>query len=95
MKGQCKVMESNEINRLAYMLLRQLHANDCKDHFNSCTITELLEEAGGALGARMTVYKKLQKLVKAGYVAKGVIDDHSDTYYIMEKGINLIEGGIK
>lgn len=85
--------ETDEINRLAYMLLRQLYANDCKDHFSGCTIAELLEEAGGAFGARMTVYKKLQKLVKAKYISKGVIDDHSDTYYIIEKGINLIEGG--
>ena len=41
----------------------------------------------------MTVYKKLQRLVKAEYIGKGIIDNHSDTYYLLEKGIKTVEGG--
>lgn len=89
MSGECN------INRLEYLILCKLYSNDCKDYFNSCTITELMEETNGALATRMTVYKKLQKLVKGGYVSKGVTDDHADTYFIMEKGVNLINGGSK
>ena len=53
----------------------------------------MLELNDGALGARMTVYKKLQKLVKEEYISKGIIDNHSDTYYLLKKGIDTIEGG--
>jgi len=37
----------------------------------------------------------LQKLVEAEYIAKGIIDNHSDTYYLLEKGIKTVEGGRK
>lgn len=52
-----------------------------------------MEDTNGALATRMTMYKKLKKLVINGYVSKGVTDDHADTYFILEKGVNLIEGG--
>lgn len=84
-----------ELNRLEYMILDTLHGGNYIDHFHSMTISEMLEENAGTLGARMTVYKKLIKLVKAGYIAKGVVDDHADTYYILEKGIKVVEGGNK
>lgn len=80
-----------EINRLEYLILDTLYQVKCKDYFHSMTITELLEENEGALGARMTVYKKLQKLVKLLYIEKGILDNHADTYYLTEKGIKLIE----
>lgn len=87
MSGECN------INRLEYIILRKLYSNECRDYFNSCTITELMEDTNGALATRMTMYKKLKKLVINGYVSKGVTDDHADTYFILEKGVNLIEGG--
>ena len=52
-----------------------------------------MDENDGALGKRMTVYKKLQRLVKAEYIGKGIIGNHSDTYYLLEKGIKTVEGG--
>lgn len=45
------------------------------------------------LGTRMTVYRKLQKLVANGYISKGIMDDHSDTYYIEDKAARIIENG--
>ena len=41
----------------------------------------------------MTVYKKMKKLLKADYIKNGVLDNHADTFYILEKGIRLVEGG--
>lgn len=43
----------------------------------------------------MTIYKKLKKLVENAYIKKGIKDNHADTYYIIEKGIDLIEKGEK
>lgn len=85
--------EEFELNRLEYMILDTLYDSDCKDYFHSMTITELIESNEGVLGARMTVYKKLKKLVKAGYIKKGCVDNHADTFFLLEKSIKIIEGG--
>lgn len=87
--------ERPEINRLEYLILNTLYDLECKDHFHSMTITEIMDENEGAIGKRMTVYKKLRRLVTLGYVKKGCVDDHADTFYISNTGIGLIEGRIK
>lgn len=92
-KGNGYVTQTYELNRLDYLILGTLYKGNFKDYYHAITIAEMLELNNGALGARMTVYKKLQKLVKAGYISKGIIDNHSDTYYLLEKGIKTIEGG--
>lgn len=90
--------EIYKINRLDYLILQSLYASDCKDYYSSMTITELMEDNSDengrcALGARMTIYKKLKKLAEDSYISKGVVDNHADTYYLTEKGIKLIEQG--
>lgn len=80
-----------ELNRLEYMILETLYIGGCKDRFHGMTITEILEDNDGSLGKRMTVWKKMQKLVNGGYLAKGILDDHADTYYILEKSTRIIE----
>ena len=92
-KGDGYVTKTYELNRLDYMILDTLHHGGFTDYYHGITITEMLELNNGALGARMTVWKKLQKLVKAEYISKGLIDNHSDTYYLKAKGIKTIEGG--
>lgn len=88
--------ETYEINRLEYMILDTLYKLDLKDRFHSMTISELLVENEGVLGARMTVYKRLKKLVNAGFVDTGIIDNHANTYFITERGAKLLEeGGLK
>lgn len=94
-KGSGYVIQKYELNRLDYLILGTLYNGGFKDYYHAITIAEMLEINEGALGARMTVYKKLQKLVNAEYVSKGIIDNHSDTYYLLPKGIKTIEGGIE
>lgn len=92
-KGNGYIMQTYELNRLDYLLLGTLYKGGFKDYYHAITITEMINENNGALGTRMTVYKKLQRLVEEEYIAKGIIDNHSDTYYLLEKGIRTIEGG--
>lgn len=92
-KGAGYVTQTYELNRLDYIILGTLHNGGFKDYYHAITITELMDENNGALGARMTVYKKLQRLVREEYIGKGIIDNHSDTYYLLEKGIKIVEGG--
>ena len=89
--------EHSNINRADYLLLTTLYAAECKDHFHSMTIAEMIadnldEDDNHPLGAKMTIYKRLQRLVEKGYISKGVKDDHADTYFIKEKTIKMFEG---
>lgn len=89
-----------KINRADYLLLSTLYASGCMDYYHSMTIAEIVadntdENGNHPLGARMTIYRKLQKLVAHGYISKGIRDDHADTYYVNEKTIRLIEDGGK
>lgn len=89
-----------KINRTDYLILSTLYASGCADYYHSMTITEMIEDnsdenGNHPLGARMTIYRKLQKLVANGYISKGIKDDHSDTYYIEPKTTQLIENGGK
>ena len=85
--------EKTDLNRLEFMILETLYEFGSKDCFHGMTITEILNENEGSLGARMTVYNKMRKLVKNGYIDKGCIDNHADTFYLLEKSIKLFEGG--
>lgn len=85
--------EEFKLNRLEFIILETLYEFGSKDRFHGMTITEILLENEGSLGARMTVYKKMRKLVKAGYIAKGAVDNHADTFYLLDRAIKTIEGG--
>lgn len=90
-KGNGYVTQTYELNRIDYMILESLYVGGCKDRFHGMTITEILDDNDGSLGKRMTVWKKMQKLVNNGYLAKGILDDHADTYYLTEKSTKIIE----
>lgn len=84
--------ENIELNRLEFLILETLYSFGSKDCFHGMTISEIMEENEGALGARMTVYKKMKKLVAKGYIQKGCIDNHADTFYLLDKTIKIFEG---
>ena len=90
-KGNGYVTQTYELNRVDYMILESLYVGGCKDRFHGMTITEILDDYEGSLGKRTTVWKKMQKLVSNGYLAKGILDDHADTYYLTEKSTKIIE----
>lgn len=87
--------DTYKLNRMDFNILQCLYDGGYKDHYHSITITDLLKDNEDLLGARMTVYKKLIKLVKAGYIKKGCLDNHADTFYLLEKAIKIVEGGGK
>ena len=90
-KGNGYVTQTYELNRVDYMILESLYVGGCKDRLHGMTITEILDDYEGSLGKRTTVWKKMQKLVSNGYLAKGILDDHADTYYLTEKSTKIIE----
>ena len=91
-------MGQYEINRADYLILSTLCVNECTDYYHSMTISEIMddnvdENGNQPLGARMTVYRELQKLVETGYIKKGIKDDHADTYYANEISVAIIKNG--
>lgn len=84
---------TTQLNRLEFIILDTLHENECKDQFHSMTISEVMEANDNAIGARMTIYRKMQKLVRNGYICSGCMDNHANTFYLCDKGIKVIEGG--
>lgn len=79
---------TNKLNRSDYLILDTLHGSNMTDQFHSMTIEEIMEETGNVLGVRMTVYRMVTKLVKLGYLEKGVMDNHANTYYLTNEGRN-------
>lgn len=85
------MVDTLELNRLEFNILKCLYDSGCTDPYHSITITELLEK-NEVSGKRMTLYKKLNKLVKEKYVKKGITDNHADTFYLLDKALKIIEG---
>lgn len=85
--------EEKKLNRLEFTILDTLNDGKCIDFYHSMTITELIAINQGTLGVRMTVFRKMQKLISEGYIAKGCIDNHADTFYLLDKGLRLFDGG--
>ena len=82
-----------ELDRTQCMILDSLYTNGATDKYHGMTISEIEDDNEGALGIRMTVWRKAGLLIKNGYAAKGVMDGRSDTYYLLEKGMKICEGG--
>ena len=93
MKGVMYMDGAYDLNRMEFMILKSLYDGGCTEHYHSMSITDLMNDNEGTLGVRMTVYRKMQKLVKAGYIKKGCLDNHADTFYLLAKGIRTVEGG--
>ena len=70
---------TNKLNRSDYLILDTLHGS------------KIMEETGNVLGVRMTVYRMVTKLVKLGYLATGVLDNHANTYYLTNDGRKLFK----
>lgn len=62
-----------ELNRMEFMILNSLYNASCTNPYHSMAITDLINDNEGVLGARMTVYRKMQKLTNAGYIKKDAL----------------------
>lgn len=84
------------MNRLEYLILKTLYINDCNDEFVSMTITEIMDvnsddDGDCLLGTRITIYRKLKKLLNQKYIKQGITDDHAHTFYLDIRGLELFK----
>ena len=77
-----------ELNRLDYCIMKLLKKNNCISFFESMTLQEIMEVTGTS---RPTTYRKMMNLKELGYVDKGCKSTQADTFYLLQKGINIVE----
>ena len=79
-----------ELNRLDYVIMKLLKKKNCTSHFESMTLQEIMSVTNTS---RPTTYRKMMNLCQHGYVGKGCKSTNADTFYLLPKGINIVESG--
>lgn len=82
--------KSMELSRVDYVILKFLKKKNCTNHFMSATLQEIMQITSNS---RPTTYRKMMNLKKYGYVEKGCKSVNADTFYLLEKGIKIVENG--
>lgn len=86
-----------EINRTDLTILSILKMKNATNKFDGITISEILDSESDGIPlmggkARMTVYRRLRGLNENGFVGKGALDNHADTFYLMGRGESALKG---
>jgi len=79
-----------ELNRLDYLIMKLLKKKNCISFFESMTLQEIISVTHTS---RPTTYRKMMRLCKDGYVEKGCKSTNADTFYLLRKGIDIVESG--
>lgn len=79
-----------ELTRVDYVILKYLKKKNCVSHFESATLQEIMQISGNS---RPTTYRRMMNLRKYGYVEKGCRAINADTFYLLEKGMKIVENG--
>lgn len=79
-----------ELTRVDYVVLKFLKKKNCISHFESATLQEIMSITSNS---RPTAYRRMMNLRKNGYVQKGCKAINADTFYLLEKGIKIVESG--
>lgn len=81
-----------EINRMDALIMTKLNRNKALNALSAMTINEL-NDYGGAerVGCRSHVVRRLQFLEETGYIARGLKNGNSITYYVTSAGLKYME----
>lgn len=81
------------INRTDVSIMQILESKSADNAAFGMTISEIMEDMQmiGKM-SRMTIYRRLKRLTESGYAAKGVLENHADTFYLTDKGERALKG---
>lgn len=79
-----------ELNRLDYVIMKLLKKKNCISYFESMTLQEIMSVTSTS---RPTTYRKMMNLYEYGYVGRGCKSTNADTFYLLKKGIDIVESG--
>lgn len=77
-----------ELNRCAYTILGILRAKNSTDKVHGLTVVEI--SASERVSSSNTIHKKIKELQSQGYVEEGVKAGKAKTYYMTEKGSQIL-----
>lgn len=77
-----------ELTRSDCDILSFLKKNDYTNQFRSATLQEIMQITKNS---RPTTYRKMMNLFDSKYVGKGCKVVNADTFYVLEKGIRVVE----
>ena len=77
-----------QLNRTDVLLMMALENGKAVTPAFGLTIEEIMVYLAdnGNQKSRMTVYRRLRGLVETEHIAKGVLENHADTFYLLVKG---------
>lgn len=83
------------MNRTDILLMMALENGKADTPAFGLTIKEIMNliEDNGNKKCKMTVYRRLRGLVEYGYIAKGFFENHADTFYLLDKGKEILSEG--
>ncbi len=83
-----------DINRLDLTIMQVLYSGDASSCTTGMTISEIMDDLFdvGIERSRWSIYRRLNGLVENGYVAKGILENHADTFYLLTKSKQIIGG---
>lgn len=79
-----------ELTRVDYIIMKYLKKKGCTCYFESMTLKEIMS---AIKISRPTLYRKMMNLLKHGYIGKGCKSTNADTFYLSEKGLQIVESG--
>lgn len=80
------------MNRLDVLIMAKLNKEKALNKLKAMTINEMNEYGSpGRLACRSHLVRRLQFLEEKGYIAKGLKNGNSITYYVTEAGLRYME----
>lgn len=77
-----------ELNRCAYVILGILRTKNATDKVHGLTIAEI--SALERVSKPNTIHKRIKEMKENGFVDDGVKAGKAKTYYLTEKGLNIL-----
>ncbi len=84
-------MQTNEINRIEFLIIFSLQKCGATSPIKAVTINEL-QEYCPTKTSYSTFYRSIKFLCKNNYISYGLKDGKNYTYYLNATGIDLIKG---
>lgn len=79
------------MNRLGFIVLSILRQNGANNRLSAMAVSEIVDEEEFVY-KHNTIYKKIKDFETAGLVAQGLKEGRAATFYITEKGVQILEG---
>lgn len=79
------------MNRLGFIVLSILRQNGANNRLSAMAVSEIVDEEEFVYKDN-TIYKKIKEFETVGLVAQGLKEGRAATFYITEKGVQILEG---